>query len=97
MSDEPTKGASPLATADRGVSPLFSLAQENKLRLQYCGDHSESARGWPVHYRNRNETYETKPVVTVSWQEVETLCQRRSTGQVRYRLPTEAEWEKAAR
>ncbi len=41
--------------------------------------------------------YEDKPMVAVSWQEAEFLAAMLSTTDVRYRLPTEAEWEKAAR
>jgi formylglycine-generating enzyme required for sulfatase activity len=41
--------------------------------------------------------YETKPMIAVSWQEAQELADRLSTTQVRYGLPTEAQWEKAAR
>ncbi|WP_116024427.1 SUMF1/EgtB/PvdO family nonheme iron enzyme [Thermomonospora umbrina] len=41
--------------------------------------------------------YDTKPMVAVSWQSAEALCERLSTDEVRYRLPSEAEWERAAR
>jgi formylglycine-generating enzyme len=41
--------------------------------------------------------YNRKPMVSVSWQEAEELCEKISTLAVLYRLPREAEWEKAAR
>src|SRR5262249_51341568 len=42
-------------------------------------------------------TYEAKPVIAVSWAEATELGERLSAGAVRYGLPTEAQWEKAAR
>lgn len=42
-------------------------------------------------------TYERKPMVCVSWQEADELCRLISNSSSVYRLPTEAEWEKAAR
>ncbi|MGI5146628.1 SUMF1/EgtB/PvdO family nonheme iron enzyme [Plantactinospora sp. CA-294935] len=41
--------------------------------------------------------YDHKPMVCVAAQEAEELGERISTATVRYRLPTEAEWERAAR
>ena len=41
--------------------------------------------------------YDRKPMVGVSWLEAADLCAKTANEQVRYRLPTEAEWEKAAR
>jgi formylglycine-generating enzyme required for sulfatase activity len=41
--------------------------------------------------------YDQKPMVAVAWQEAEELCARITTESVAYRLPTEAEWERAAR
>jgi formylglycine-generating enzyme required for sulfatase activity len=48
----------------------------------------DSSRPW---------TYDQKPMVSVSWHDAEELCSRITTGSIAYRLPTEAEWEKAAR
>ena len=41
--------------------------------------------------------YSRKPMIAVAWQEAEELAERLSTVDVAFRLPTEAEWEKAAR
>ena len=44
--------------------------------------------------------YEQKPMVAVSWQSAEELCQRlpqQNPGLHHSHLPTEARWEKAAR
>ncbi|MFD0851524.1 formylglycine-generating enzyme family protein, partial [Actinomadura adrarensis] len=40
-------------------------------------------------------SYDRKPMVGVSWRNAEALCERLSTVRIRYRLPTEAEWERA--
>lgn len=42
-------------------------------------------------------SYHAKPMIAVGWQEAEELCVRLSTPTVRYCLPSEAQWEKAAR
>jgi formylglycine-generating enzyme required for sulfatase activity len=42
-------------------------------------------------------TYEDKPMVAIGWQDAAALGDRLSTPGVRYGLPTEAQWEKAAR
>src|SRR5262249_18647072 len=41
--------------------------------------------------------YDTKPMVAGAWQEAQELADLLSTGDVRYALPTEAQWEKGAR
>jgi formylglycine-generating enzyme len=101
----------------------FVLAQENKIRRQYCEDLTQQARfDWHAHapelqYQqgdkivsgqqifgsvnrqdpNRPWKYDTKPMVAVSWQTAEDLAKKLSTKATKYRLPTEAEWEKAGR
>ncbi len=41
--------------------------------------------------------YHQKPMVAVSWSGADHFCRAISTGAARFRLPTEAQWEKAAR
>jgi formylglycine-generating enzyme required for sulfatase activity len=41
--------------------------------------------------------YDLKPLIAISWEGIEFLCQKISNSTARYRLPTEAEWEKGAR
>lgn len=41
--------------------------------------------------------YNVKPMVAVSWQEAEELCKSLCSDAVDYHLPSEAQWEKAAR
>jgi formylglycine-generating enzyme required for sulfatase activity len=41
--------------------------------------------------------YDRKPMVSVSWLEAEEMCAKMRSDAVRYQLPTEAQWEKAAR
>jgi formylglycine-generating enzyme required for sulfatase activity len=41
--------------------------------------------------------YTAKPMVAVAWQEAEDLASQLSTATVKYGLPSEAQWEKAAR
>lgn len=71
-----------------GRLAFFFLHEMNKIRRQYCGSTHD---GEP--------TYDRKPMVAVSWSEALDLADalsERSSDAI-YDLPTEAEWEKAAR
>jgi formylglycine-generating enzyme required for sulfatase activity len=61
------------------------LYWENQLRRALCEERSEPRR------------HDTRPMVAVGWQAAEDLARKLSTAEVRYALPTEAQWEKAAR
>jgi formylglycine-generating enzyme required for sulfatase activity len=88
-----------------------SLGEANKLRLQYCEDYTTRAEKiWGVHDAadtpltgvSRTDpsappSYEHKPMVAVSWVEADLLARTMQSPTVRYSLPTEAQWEKAAR
>jgi sulfatase modifying factor 1 len=41
--------------------------------------------------------YAEKPMVSLSWYDAEALCDKLTSSALKYALPTEAEWEKAAR
>lgn len=56
----------------------------------------------PLPFPNRSDPeapwrYDTKPMVCTSWEVAILLAERLSSPGVRYALPTEAQWEKAAR
>lgn len=42
-------------------------------------------------------SYQHKPIIAIDWHEAQFVAQIASSEQVQYRLPSEAEWEKAAR
>jgi sulfatase modifying factor 1 len=90
----------------------FVLFNNNKIRRQYCEDETTRAIGHHAHHpQSAGDVfgtppranpgapwgYSTKPMVAVGWHEAEALAQRLSSPAVRYALPTEAQWEKAAR
>lgn len=51
----------------------------------------------PAEFDERPISYELKPMVSVPWQDAGDLGRRLSSASTLFRLPTEAEWEKAAR
>jgi sulfatase modifying factor 1 len=94
------------------------LFGENKIRVQYCEDHTTRAQDWHSHFPpqlltpgttapfdpppprddpNAPWQYENKPMVAISWQGAMEPAERLTTSEARYSLPTEAQWEKAAR
>ena len=89
----------------------YSLSEENKIRMQYCEDETLHATDWHVHAGlwkdltagpergdpRRPWGYDLKPMVSIAWQDASALAAALSNRQWTYRLPTESEWEKAAR
>jgi sulfatase modifying factor 1 len=88
-----------------------TLCAEHRICMQYCETSTRRAEDWHVHMPegaeafgspdraqpHRPYAYDEKPVVAVSWRGADTLGRRISTGIARYGLPSEAQWERAAR
>jgi formylglycine-generating enzyme len=86
----------------------FEYVQRCKIRLQYCETETERAVDWhahagmdvgvPVSRRSAAAArFADKPMVAASVPEAELIRARISTSELRYTLPSEAQWEKAAR
>jgi formylglycine-generating enzyme required for sulfatase activity len=77
----------------------FTLHNANKIRRQYY--RVQTARelfGQPPQTNPKAPwEYQTKPMVAVAWQDAMELGDHLSTNEVYYTLPTEGQWEKAAR
>lgn len=91
----------------------FRLVVDSKIRVQYCETYTEEARDWHAHQpddrmqalfgapkRSKPDaahTYDRKPLVAIDWHDATQLAEQMSSEKVQYTLPTEAQWEKAAR
>jgi formylglycine-generating enzyme required for sulfatase activity len=58
---------------------------------------SQELFGAPARSSEDPYGYDRKPIVSVQWEFAELIGKRMSSEAVEYRLPTEAEWERAAR
>ncbi|HEU4734654.1 MAG TPA: SUMF1/EgtB/PvdO family nonheme iron enzyme [Kofleriaceae bacterium] len=102
----PPSGRPP--SVDLHVDRGFDLNQRLKIRLQYCESMTLAARDWHAHAMEgfgevrrsppgAPRSYAVKPMVAVVVAECDALAARLTTPRIRIALPSEAQWEKAAR
>lgn len=73
------------------------IVVRQKIRNEYEDLAEESSHAGAGAEPAPPRRYDRKPMIAASIREAETLCARLSTAAIRCALPTEAQWEKAAR
>lgn len=73
----------------------FHFRERTKIRLQYCADGDDPAAD--VYGHSDGTAYGTKPMIAVAPADAAELARALDDAHARFGLPSEAEWEKAAR